>query len=277
VTATGKYLNLAVDPFLVYPGAKWAMAEWIVGHLPQHKIYLEPFAGSGAVFFNKQPADIETLNDVNGDIFNLFHVMRENLDELLAAIEFTPWSRDEFELSYIRGGVPDVERARRFLVQCWQAHKPKHGQRTGWKKETTGFARKNYTRQWDRLPGRIAAAAERLKHAQIDNKNGLDVIRWHKSDNVLIYADPPYIMSTRTAGLYRDELRVVEHESLLKLLCEHPGPVLLSGLQHEMYDMRLTGWEKKLFETSAASGKRYNEILWINPVAMEMLRAEGKQ
>lgn len=273
MTATGKYLNLKIDPFLVYPGAKWAMAEWIVGHLPPHKIYLEPFAGSGAVFFNKEPSAIETLNDINSDIFNLFTVMRENLDELIAAIELTPWSREEFELSYIRGGgLPPVERARRFLVQCWQAHKPKHGERTGWKKETTGAARKNYTRQWDRLPGRISAAAGRLLQAQIENRNGMDVIKWHRSENVLIYADPPYILTTRTRGLYKDELHIQEHETLLRLLCDHPGPVLLSSLHHDLYERLLKGWEKKLFMTNAASGKRYEEILWINPKAMEMLK-----
>ncbi len=88
MTATGKYLNLKIDPFMVYPGAKWSMAEWIVGHLPQHKIYLEPFAGSGAVFFNKTPSDIETLNDVSGDIVNLFKVMREKQHELCVANGF---------------------------------------------------------------------------------------------------------------------------------------------------------------------------------------------
>lgn len=272
MTATGKYLNLKIDPFLVYPGAKWAMSEWIVRHLPPHKIYLEPFAGSGAVFFNKEPSDIETLNDISGDIVNLFTVMRNWPEELCAAVEMTPWSREEFERSYHRETESPIERARLFLVQCWQAHKPKHGQRTGWKKESTGRACKNYTRQWDRLPERIRLAAERLKQAQIENRDALDVIKRHRSENVLIYADPPYIISTRTPGLYKNEMNILDHDIMLRLLCKHPGPVLLSSLSNDLYDERLIGWERKTYVTGAASGKRYEEILYINAVAREMLQ-----
>lgn len=274
MSATGKYLNLKVDPYLVYPGAKWSMAEWIVQHLPPHQIYLEPFAGSGAVFFNKERSDIETLNDMNGDIINLFRVMREKTEDLCAAIEMTPWSREEFDTSFQRNGLPDVERARRFLVQCWQAHKPKIGQKTGWKKETRGLARKNYTRQWARLPERLRIAAERLKQAQIENRCGLEVIQRHCSERVLIYADPPYILSTRTSGLYRHEMTLVEHETLLRLLIDHPGPVLLSSLYHELYEMRLKGWQKKTFRVNTASGRPNEEILWINPVASRLIDGE---
>ncbi|MGO9014681.1 MAG: DNA adenine methylase [Dissulfurispiraceae bacterium] len=160
MSAVGNNLCLKVDPYIVYPGAKWTMAQWIMRHMPPHQIYLEPFAGSCAVFFNKARSDIETLNDVNGDIINLFRVMREHLDALLFAIEMTPWSREEFDTSYDLEGLSAVERARKFLVRCWQAHKPKLGQRTGWKKDTSGLHRKYYTRQWSRalgvgLPSRV--------------------------------------------------------------------------------------------------------------------------
>jgi len=42
-----------VQPILKYPGAKWNLANWIIQQMPPHKVYLEPFFGSGAVFFNK--------------------------------------------------------------------------------------------------------------------------------------------------------------------------------------------------------------------------------
>ncbi len=34
-----------------YPGSKWGIAQWIIGHFPKHHSYLEPFLGSGAVLF----------------------------------------------------------------------------------------------------------------------------------------------------------------------------------------------------------------------------------
>ena len=55
-----------------YPGSKWGPAKWIISHFPDHHSYLEPYFGSGAVLFNKQRSHIETVNDLDGRIVNLF-------------------------------------------------------------------------------------------------------------------------------------------------------------------------------------------------------------
>lgn len=48
--------NKTPRPVLKYPGSKWKTAEWIISLMPPHKSYLEPFFGSGAVFFKKPPS-----------------------------------------------------------------------------------------------------------------------------------------------------------------------------------------------------------------------------
>lgn len=56
-----------------YPGSKWRIADWIISHFPkgyEKLVYLEPFAGSGAVFYSKRPGAVETINDLDGDIVN---------------------------------------------------------------------------------------------------------------------------------------------------------------------------------------------------------------
>lgn len=65
-----------MTPILKYPGAKWRMANWIIDKMPDHESYLEPFFGSGAVFFNKQPARIETINDIDGAVVRFFPGMQ---------------------------------------------------------------------------------------------------------------------------------------------------------------------------------------------------------
>ena len=95
-----------VKPVLKYAGAKWRLADWIIEHFPQHEIYLEPFFGSGAVFFRKAPARLETINDIDGSVVNLFRVLREQPEQLAAMIELTPWARDEYYSSYEKTGDP---------------------------------------------------------------------------------------------------------------------------------------------------------------------------
>ncbi len=101
-----------IQPVLKYPGAKWSIAKWILGFIPEHDVYLEPFFGSGAVFFNKRPARIETINDIDGNVVNLFRVIRTRAEELAALIEMTPWARDEYLESYHRTG-DELEDARK--------------------------------------------------------------------------------------------------------------------------------------------------------------------
>lgn len=89
-------------PVLKYSGSKWKTAEWIISLMPPHKSYLEPFFGSGAVFFKKPPSRIETINDMDGEIVNLFRCIREQPEELARAVACTPYSREEYELAWSR-------------------------------------------------------------------------------------------------------------------------------------------------------------------------------
>ena len=68
---------------LKYPGAKLKLADWIISNIPSHSVYLEPFFGSGAVFFNKPKSEIETINDINDDVYNYFKVLRDKSYELI--------------------------------------------------------------------------------------------------------------------------------------------------------------------------------------------------
>ena len=77
-----------------YPGSKWGSADWIISHFPEHHSYLEPFFGSGGVFFNKPRSDIETINDLDGEVVNLFRQIRNDPERLAREIYFTPYSRE---------------------------------------------------------------------------------------------------------------------------------------------------------------------------------------
>nr|DAL87877.1 MAG TPA: DNA adenine methylase [Caudoviricetes sp.] len=251
---------------LNYPGSKWSMASWIISHMPDHSTYLEPYFGSGAVFFNKSPSAVETINDLDGQIVNLFRVLRDAPDDLARVITFTPLARAEYERSYQHTGEP-LEDARRFLIRCWQGIGGKTSDRTGWRALISANG-PHVIREWDKLPQKLLIAAARLKQAQIENQPALKLIDRYDRPDVLIYADPPYILSTRTKRHYACEMTLQDHAELLDRLRMFRGSVLLSAYHHPLYDQLINeGWKMEEFQAKAESGASRTEVLWINPVA----------
>lgn len=260
------------EPVLRWPGSKWRLADWIIQHIPQHEVYLEPFFGSGAVFFNKKPANTETINDLDGHVVNLFRVIRECPEELAALVEMTPWSREEYNL--VKDNKPigqPIEDARRFLVRCWQGFGSKTAHSSSWAHGRVPNV--NKPELWSRIPQRILAVTERLKQAQIENMDAVRLIKAYNDSRTCIYVDPPYIQSTRrNNGLYRVEMGAEdEHLRLLSALREHKGAVILSGYHSDLYDNELPGWEKRTAKARVEKGLVATEVIWINPVASNRL------
>jgi len=260
-----------VKPVIRYPGAKWRLAQWIISHFPPHTTYLEPYVGSGAVILNKPRSHCETINDIDGDITNLFKVIRENTEELAKMIYMTPWSRQEYNLSYEKTGI-ELEDARRFLVRLWMAHGTRTNTKTGWRSDVQGKQGSSVAKVWTKLPDRILKVAERLRGVQIENQTDLEVIGRYKFKEVLIYADPPYLLYTRSQKMYANEMTEQQHILLLDALDDHPGPVILSGYDNELYNERLKQWKRKTISALADKGRLREEVVWINPVSTEGMR-----
>lgn len=259
---------MSIPRILHYPGSKWSMSDWIISHMPKHLTYLEPYFGSGAIFFNKERSNLETINDLDTNVVNLFTMIRTKREELAELIRWTPFSRDEYYAAY-EHCEDDLERARRFLVRCWLARGGKTSDRTGWRHniDITKSPNRPPVKQWLDLPQRILDISERLQGVQIESQTALKLIDRYKRPSVLIYADPPYLLSTRSKRMYKHEMTEDEHRDLLDVLDDHPGPVLLSGYAHPIYDERLKHWERDTKIVVADGGKTRTEVLWINPIA----------
>lgn len=264
------------NAILRYPGAKWRIADWILEHMPPHAVYCEPYFGSGAVFFSKAPVKHETINDINGDVVNFFRICRERPEELAALLELTPYAREEYKESYQEVTDP-LEKARRLAVRCWMAQGARQGESNGWRYSANSSG-PVVAQQWTRMPEKVIQIACRLQYAQIDNRPALEVIARHNKSDCLIYADPPYLMHTRTGGKqYSYEMDEQEHVALLQTLLKHTGPVLLSGYDSDLYNDMLSGWGVAMKETRSDRGGTRTEVLWINQAADMRLLAREMQ
>lgn len=251
-----------MDSVLKYPGAKNRLAPWICEHIPEHDVYLEPFAGSLAVLFNKPRCHIETVNDLCGDVVNFFRVLRNRGDELKEKIMMTPYAREEYTEAY-RDSEDELEQARRWAVRCWMGfgcgNLYKNGYKSGQQKKSP-----NPAKLWANLPDTLELAQERLQGVQIEHLPAIELIKRYNTPDVFIYADPPYVHGTRKNYLYKHEMSNEEHEKLLAVLLEHPGKILLSGYNNDVYNNMLSGWNKIQKETQAEHGLKRIETLWMN-------------
>lgn len=255
---------------LKWPGSKWSIADKIIEIMPKHNIYLEPFFGSGAVFFNKPTCNDEILNDMDSEVINLFKVIRDNPYELAKAIEFTPYSREEYKKSYKRNeeNLDCIEKARQFLIRSNMARAGMQYYSSSWRHAGPILGAKQKQRvvkEWNKLPKEIIEAASRLKEAEIENKDAFELIKKYNRTDCLIYADPPYLLSTRKQKYYNIEMTEnQEHKKLLELLKKHMGPVIISGYENELYQEILKDWNIIKIKANAEQGKERIEVLWSN-------------
>lgn len=234
-------------PPLRWFGSKTRIAPRLVAMLPEHDHYVEPFAGSAAVLFAKPRSPLETLNDIDGEVINLFRVLRDpaSAEVLAEQVALTPYARDEFGAAKEPVDAP-IERARRFLVL---AHQAVGNAGQGWayvaRASAVSAARSH---RWANLPNRLQACAERLCGVQIDSVDWRVCLERYDRPGVVMLIDPPYHHETRpnTVGDYRHEMAGHDdHQDLVTALLElEHAAAVVTHYPHPLYD-RLTaaGWD----------------------------------
>lgn len=273
-------------PVLRYHGGKWILANWIIEHLPPHRVYVEPFAGAASVLLRKVRAYHEVYNDLDGEVCNLFTVLRDpgSSRRLAELLHLTPFARVEFDLAY-EPTEDLVERARRTVVRSYMGFST-----TTLRRQRTGFRAKGLRAHqppqidWRNYPASLEAVVDRLRGVVIENRDALDVIAHQDGEQTLFYVDPPYVHSTRTSvtktdggshfgNAYRHEMKDVDHRRLAGALRAGKGMVVLSGYDSKLYSELYPDWLRVERATLADGAQPRLEMLWLNPAAAEALKA----
>ena len=111
-------------PFLKWAGGKrWLVRDDVDVAPKRFKTYLEPFLGSGAVFFSLEPKK-SILADVNSELVNSYNVIKTNWRSVESHLRKYEKSHDDEFYYKVREAKPrnDVTRAARFLYlnrTCW--------------------------------------------------------------------------------------------------------------------------------------------------------------
>lgn len=240
-----------------YYGGKQNLVKEILPLIPEHRIYIEPFFGGGAVFFAKKPSEIEVINDVNHHVINFYKVLQQNFDELKKEIDLTLHSRALYakasEIYKNPEIYKDVPRAWAFWVQTNMSFGRKI--MAGW-----AFGRNNGGGSPSCLMNKKESLqkdfSERLRNTFIECNDALNTIKNFDDKDAFIYVDPPYVSSEQGhyAGYTADDF-----ETLLNALANIKGKFLLSSYPEDvLMDYRQKfGWNSNdIQQTIAVDGRR---------------------
>lgn len=256
------------------------MLEKLEALIPEHKIYLEPFVGSGALALNHIRSPVEIINDLDGDIANLFRVMsdREKGNELIERLSHVAYDRTVFDAAREEQknnfkGYNSIEKAVLTYIMISQSF---NAARSSFSKGGYASTELYHQDMLDNLPG----VYERLEHVKIFNVDALDLLECYvDNEKVFAFLDPPYRHDLRGKNankIYKCELSEIQQIMLLKIIRNAKAKILLCGYKAEkgtdLYDAYLLpyGWKcyKLMDVPKSAQNKATRDIateyVWCN-------------
>jgi DNA adenine methylase len=255
--------------------------------------------GGASLFFARDPAPVEVLNDLDGDLVHFFRCLQDpaTFTELRHRLTYTLYAHAEFvraiDILKRNEVAGPVERAWAFFVRQNSAFSgipnPSPGQ---WAR--TFVSRGGRAMTTNRWMGRLATLDDwhrRLMRVQIDQRDALEVIKYWDTKDTVFYIDPPYHLDARASrDIYTHEVPREHHVALVDVLLGCKGAVVLSGYEHPVYGpLESAGWSVTRYSVacnavgrtrvsgiqgpgSATARSPRIEVIWQNPAAVEMMR-----
>ena len=215
---------------LSYYGGKQQLATRILGMIPEHQVYCEPFCGGAAIFFAKEPSRVEIINDTNGEIINFYEILKLNFSALEQEIKISLHSRKQHHHAEVVYANPDMfDRVKRAWA-IWMLANISFGSklngcfgydRIGTSSKKLANKRSDFSIDY----------AIRLQQVQIECCDALRIIRSRDTPETFFYLDPPYVGADQ--GHY-DGYTQEDFEALLKLLETVQGKFLLSSYRNKV-------------------------------------------
>lgn len=246
---------------LAYIGGKNRIASHIIEIFPEHKTYVEAFAGGAQVLFHKEPSPVEVLNDLDSDVVTFFRVCQLHHDELVRYLKFILISREWFDLlqSQDPKTLTDVQRAARYFYLQKNAYAGLV------RKRKFGYSVIEPSRfNPESIPELIESTHKRLVRVQIEQLPYEEILKRYDRPTTLFYLDPPYF----GRKLYNFNFAEADFVELAKRLEKLHGKFVLS--LNDLPEVRriFRGFRFSEIELSYTAqrkaGKRFRELLITN-------------
>jgi len=210
--------------------------------IPEHVAYVEVFGGAAALLLNKPPSPIEVYNDLDGDLVNLFEVIRDDVDGFLKRADFLLYSRELYQhwVSDLENGRLSEDRVER-AVRFWYVIRSAFGAQAG-----KGWA---FSRKSPRNPAAVVQNAlantriihDRLKTVEIDHLDFRQCIRNRDAPTTFLFLDPPYL---DVKGYRAGNFGLEDHQELARTLHYAKGKWLLTVGDHPKIRRLYSGFHK---------------------------------
>jgi DNA adenine methylase len=260
---------------LSYYGGKQMLASTILGLIPEHRIYCEPFIGGAAVFFAKESSKVEVINDCNGEIVNFYEVIKRDFPALQKEIEISLHSRLQHRQARVINENPEMfDRVKRAWA-VWMLANGSYGCALdgGFGFDRTGGGSKKLD---NKRAGFTVDYAIRLQRTQIECCDALRIIKSRDAPDAFFYCDPPYVGADQ--GHY-DGYTQDDFDNLLKLLESIEGKFLLSSFRNSaLTDVaKRNGWHSVALKMACSMTHGYKtkrkkvEVLTANyPISVRL-------
>lgn len=256
-------------PPISYYGGKQIMLKHILPLIPPHELYLEGCAGGAALFFAKEPSNIEVLNDINGEVVNFYKVLQSKLTELRKLVKQTLHCYQSYQDTLVIYKNPhlfsEVQRAWAFWVACNQSFASKLKSGWGYDKTDSNKTARVVCNKKDKILNEDFYL-ERLSRVSIENREVIHVMKSRDTINAFHYIDPPYPRSSQ--GHYQG-FRMSDFLEIIDLVPALRGKVLISSYDYPELNSRVKEYKlyQKKFEKSVSvnrHSKRKVEVLTAN-------------
>lgn len=166
------------------PAGKKRISRRLAAMLPAHKTYVEPFAGSAAVLFAKEPAEVEVINDADPEIADAYRLLKKLSASDMARLRKMPWVGDEKRYKSLLDAKPtgDIQRLHRFLYLTHFSYGKMRGR--SFSPSVSGIEAKTMNR--------VEQFAPRLKRVNVYSGDYEKVVRKYDSKDTVFFLDPPY-------------------------------------------------------------------------------------